>query len=124
VEASGEGPGSEFIIHPHPEMLADSIKEILDNLPFIFDGNESQAARENTVKGLCMGCNNLVGERAVVIISGEGIQAISCSGLCMDDMISAGLMSEILDDIRDRMVMRHEASGDRPIEGDEGPEEA
>lgn len=87
------------------EQLPDHIIRIVEELPFVVGGEEANEL--NLIQeGRCVACECDLGEDTVVVVNGEGIQALVCGGACHDDMMIYGYLTEQVKDLVDRVQMR------------------
>lgn len=105
-----ENDRQEVILHPDHfadvDNIPDNIIELIDQFPFIV-GGESDEELAIVKQGICACCRRAMGEHTHIVLDGQGILSLTCSGVCHDDLMILGYLHEQATDVISRMEMRH-----------------
>lgn len=88
-----------------PDGLPDSIAELIATNKFVV-GGEREGELELLQGGRCLCCHGYLGENTTVSLNAHGITTVACSGLCNDDLVRLGYLTEQAQDIIDSIEAR------------------
>lgn len=116
---------SVFLAADSDTRIPQALVSVFESIPYNTRG-ESEESLEVALALRCACCGDRLMEHTAIIISEGEIQVIACSGVCLDDVITLGYLTEQLEDVSDKINMRRDVGGrnlgDQPQEEDDVPE--
>lgn len=75
---------------------------------YVHDGEDEHDAYQHAVRGRCMTCGNELEEETLLMVSGDGILGLWCSGRCISDMHAITFLTVTMDNIIEAVNERSE----------------